>query len=344
MRFTEAEIEFVKENYGEISYLEMSKILGVKHARVKSIGQKFCKNKIGIGTSKFSRTQIKYQCNDDYFEIPNEENSYWAGFIAADGCVSQLRETCQKKLAIALQGLDITHLEKFKTDIEFQGPILKGKTNYKYKGVVSVKDTCLVQVTSTKLCDDLFKNYNVTPKKSLTLKPPKNLSFENSIAFIKGYIDGDGWIQPKRDAQWASIISMLGTLEMVTWIRDIFEIILDKTLPPKCVSKRVGDKNTFCFNVSNVNGRGILIALGGVERGLERKWAGIVEEASVYKDPRIKFSIEDVEDIEIRLANGEKQYVIAKDYGVHQVTISQIHLKKKKWVNIVRDNKEVLAA
>jgi len=33
-------------------------------------------------------SNLKYECNESYFSVPNIENSYWAGFIAADGYIN----------------------------------------------------------------------------------------------------------------------------------------------------------------------------------------------------------------------------------------------------------------
>ena len=51
-----------------------------------------------------------YNKNHDFFTVPNKLNSYWAGFIAADGCV-----TGKHILAIKLSEKDKEHLQKIAT-------------------------------------------------------------------------------------------------------------------------------------------------------------------------------------------------------------------------------------
>lgn len=42
----------------------------------------------------------KYSYNDNYFRTPNLENSYWAGFIAADGCVYKGHTGCGEQRVV----------------------------------------------------------------------------------------------------------------------------------------------------------------------------------------------------------------------------------------------------
>jgi hypothetical protein len=80
---------------------------------------------------------------------------------------------------------------------------------------------------------DLKTNFNLTPQKTLTLKPP-NVTGDNALAFIAGYIDGDGSVllgfkQRKRVSDYPEIsISAAGTFEVLSWIKCIF----DEMCPP----------------------------------------------------------------------------------------------------------------
>lgn len=152
-------------------------------------------------------------CNDSYFSVPNLENSYWAGFIAADGNIHQRKALWQKKLGIGLSAVDLEHLESFVSVVEYKGKISKFNNN-KGKPIVSIG------ITSSELCGDLERNFNITPKKSLVLMPP-DLGDETLIkAFIKGYIDGDGSMGIYRGFPRLTVI---GTMQFVGWIRGCFE-------------------------------------------------------------------------------------------------------------------------
>ena len=145
------------------------------------------------------------------------ESCYWAGFIAADG---NLRKSQAKEISIMLNIRDTKHLRKLKKYLKYSGKV--NVREYKCTGKV-----CRISITNTKLFEDLVTNFNVTPIKSLTLKPPKNLTKKQSLAFIAGYIDGDGSIHTslgKRSITRQLVLNILGTKKMLCWIKNVFNL------------------------------------------------------------------------------------------------------------------------
>lgn len=153
--------------------------------------------------------------NENFFTELNLENSYWAGFIAADGNVCQPpgRSLC---LSIGLQRRDGYHLEKLRRSIgaghtydidtfDKRHEKMRYKTQY--------------QLYSNKICNDLESRFYVTPRKSLTCEPP-NVEGNFAHAFIAGYIDGDGCYtltggRPR--------IYIRGTEAMLNWIASVYD-------------------------------------------------------------------------------------------------------------------------
>ena len=66
--------------------------------------------------------------------------------------------------------------------------------------------------------EGLGNNFNIVPRKSLILRPLNNLTNEFSKNFIRGYVDGDGWIIKNTNTKR---IGILGTKEMLEWIKNI---------------------------------------------------------------------------------------------------------------------------
>lgn len=65
---------------------------------------------------------MKYLLNKTFFRDFNELTCYWAGFIAADGCLRQNWRT----LNFCLNAKDIEHLESFSKDIgDFRDRLIK---------------------------------------------------------------------------------------------------------------------------------------------------------------------------------------------------------------------------
>ena len=154
-----------------------------------------------------------YRRNEEFFSEPNGVNSYWAGFLAADGYVN-LRSG--KILTIHLHRKDRNHLERFKSLTESTAPIR------------NCHDKCSnFNNSSSKWVDDLQANWSITTNKSLTLRPPPTdpSRSEINLAFIVGYIDGDGcwdW-QVSKSQNWDYLrLQIEGTLEMLEWIQAVF--------------------------------------------------------------------------------------------------------------------------
>ena len=70
--------------------------------------------------------------------------------------------------------------------------------------------------------NDLWSNFNIGPRKSLTIKPPNGLTQEQSLSYICGLIDGDGsvYIQKSKGISYYKI-KIVGTHELMHWCKDI---------------------------------------------------------------------------------------------------------------------------
>lgn len=155
---------------------------------------------------------------DDYFSCPNETNSYWAGFIAADGCIYD-RGAGQKQLSIILKSDDKSHLAKIAKEIAPESNIQTYRRAATDKKAETEESRW--RVASNQIALDLSERYNIEPRKSTTLKPPVGLSKECNLAYIAGYIDGDGsyFLKGGRPR-----ISIVGTREILDYIASETEI------------------------------------------------------------------------------------------------------------------------
>lgn len=196
-RWSEDEKKIVLGNYGKLSYEQISLLLPNRNwFQVRNQA-----NYLGL-TNK-SNLGRKYSTNKNFFTYPNLLNCYWAGFIAADGCVRR------NKLSIGLAHLDANHLEQFVKDISFTGKI------YYYEKAIKLEISCDNYV------QDLFNIFNITERKSLTLKPPHIENEDLVSAYIIGLIDGDGCISFKRPGNIC--ISISGTQFVLEWVKEYFD-------------------------------------------------------------------------------------------------------------------------
>lgn len=148
----------------------------------------------------------KYSLEDNFFTTYTDLSCYWAGFLAADGCIL----SNGNYVSLELNSIDLNHIQKFHLALCFTGPIT-------YKG-----NAARLQITSDVIVHDLINNFNITRQKTFTLQPP-NLNTEDHIrSFIRGYIDGDGSIWFEHDIRYKKPqyrLSMAGTESMLEWIK-----------------------------------------------------------------------------------------------------------------------------
>jgi hypothetical protein len=147
----------------------------------------------------------------DFFSDLTPQSAYLAGFIASDGHLG-----AGKQVKISLKHNDISHLTKFETITH---------TTNKAK---QYKNNCNITWSNCyKWFDDLYRIYNITECKSLTLKPPNISDYILKLYFIAGYIDGDGswsFTIRKENHSLRERITIYGTKEIIQWIHDTLKI------------------------------------------------------------------------------------------------------------------------
>lgn len=170
---------------GKYSCAELGRMYKVKGSSIISIltrrGIKINKD---YGGHKHKR---KYQLNENYFDIiDNEHKAYWLGFLYADGYHHELRYL----IRLSLQETDGYILDSFANDLESTKPLYiekpskKGKQNSKIIAITSKHMSCKI------------KELGIHQNKSFTIKFPTNKQVPDHLIhhFIRGYLDGDGWI------------------------------------------------------------------------------------------------------------------------------------------------------
>jgi len=226
-KWLDSERQIIKDSYGILTYKEISNILDRSISSIENEARKLKLINSTIGMNSLSH-KTKYNINHNVFCDLTNENCYMAGFIAADGNI------LKNRIAIGLKKDDLEHLKLIKSFFEYSGKI------YEYTNSVHL------EMRSNQIVEDLKNKFNITERKSLTLKPPVVLEEKFAYAFIKGYIDGDGSIYFTNNKQYKYLsISCVGTEEMCCWIKFYFDKILDSTTP-----KIQKNNNIFVFRVN----------------------------------------------------------------------------------------------
>jgi hypothetical protein len=196
--------------------------------------------------------------NEAYFSIPNSVNSYWAGFLAADGSIYKNNVTFYQR--------EIEPLEKLRAEIGHTCKILNRDRGFTIENSISF--------ASQQMVDDLKNNYFITPAKSLTLRPPKHLDRDCSLSFITGFIDGDGTISFARNKKTGyeyPVVSITGTRPMLEWMS-----LVSGQKYSICRRSDCKDGLTFKMSATHNKARGFLFPLHNhkatVPHRLRRKW------------------------------------------------------------------------
>lgn len=257
MKFTKTEEEFIRTNFQNKSASEIGELLGRSESSIENK-----KHRMGLKTGP-RRT---YELDENYFSNINLESCYWAGFIAADGCV---REGLYH-ITITLAKKDEDHLRKLINQIQYSGSIKHRTFKVKNNPAFKKKEYAAVNLTicSKVIYNDLIQNFNLHPRKSLTLTRP-NLIGDEALAFIKGLIDGDGCIGRSKKGRLS--IGFDGSEDIVKWVAETF----DKIVPPVGIyhSKPRKRKKHFIYKVTGKRAELIFATLKNVKTSyLERKW------------------------------------------------------------------------
>lgn len=187
-----------------------------------------------------------YPVNENYFEKFNEDSSYLLGLICADGNIELNKNSNPCRLNISLKREDISLLEIVKQKLEFAGPV----KIYSKKLNGKIFPQAILRISSRILCQKLF-NIGIINKKSLCLKPLKQLPPIYIKDFIRGYFDGDGSICTRKDNGYLKL-EILGTKEILHFIQTEFSKIYKKvgslTQRKNIFSLQFnGNKSCLCF-------------------------------------------------------------------------------------------------
>lgn len=255
--WTNDEKDYLKNNYKNSSATNIAKYL---KRSVSSVENKI--NKLGLkkGYKRF------YNVDLEFFNIPNLINCYWAGFIAADGTIRKK----EKQLCLCLANKDKKHIKLFNNDICYNGPIKNGKKIIDNK---VYKHNYINICGAKKIIDDLESVFNITAKKTFTLKNPR-LEINNALSYIIGYIDGDGTIGNYGGRAYLSIVS--GSAIILKWIKQTIEQhfnIITKDIRKERKKRRC---NTYVYKITGYKAIKVLDNLNKFNvPKLSRKWRNI---------------------------------------------------------------------
>ncbi len=214
-RWSLKEIEILKNNIEANSVTKLMEFLPER--TYHGIAEMKRKLQLKVGPRKL------YQINKTFFKEYSLLSSYWAGFLAADGCIKEK----EHQISLRLAATDREHVILFAKTMGHNGDLKTNTEKRKLLPHLAEKEYSNVNVNicGKELVNDLWLNYNIGAKKSLTLEPPIQITnFDVKLPFIIGYIDGDGTISLSQSNRIS--LAVIGTEKMILWIKDIIDILV----------------------------------------------------------------------------------------------------------------------
>lgn len=231
-RWTNEQIDFLKNNYNIMSYAEISSIIDKSEGSIRAKchdlklvkKNKWSDDEIDFLTKNYTKLSTKqiafalnrtessiqlkanklglkkspYYCNYRFFsDINTEEKAYWLGFISADGWMSKNDKSNAGVVGIELQYRDIDHLKKFNKSINGNYTIAERYKTCQIYDEYSDKlhRMCNIRIYSLDMYNDLLQ-LGLHNNKTYEMHLP-DISSELMHHFIRGYFDGDGCIRIK---------------------------------------------------------------------------------------------------------------------------------------------------
>lgn len=168
-----------------------------------------------------TKRHYKYDFNRSIFkEKPNPEMAYWLGFLLADGYIGK-RSNGHLSVELHLGAKDKNHLIKFANFIQMPKEKIEESIKQTVGGAYT-RDNIVYRFNafSNEMANDL-KKYNILQNKSLKEIPYIFDSEELEINYIRGLIDGDGYVS--NPSVKNKRIGICGSKEICTYISDFFK-------------------------------------------------------------------------------------------------------------------------
>lgn len=241
-----------------------------------------------------SATGRKFFFKKDVWREISQESCYWAGFLAADGCL--LSRGNSNRLSIELQSRDEAHLRKFIEFTEYTNKKLTFSRKFTKMGIL--KHYCSVNIyCGESWIEDLKSNFSIVPSKTHILQPPKIDDEFLKLCYVIGYIDGDGTIDVRENVRKIGLSVTGASFDIIEWIHNIF---INLTENCRITNKKPKIVFTRKYFKANLQGNSACAAIDYLSKlpvpKLERKWNSpelisyIQKQKSLYPDKFLIYS------------------------------------------------------
>lgn len=227
------------------------------------------------GFNNLYTTPFKYSYDRAFFSRVTLETCYWGAIMTTDGCIS-MRKGIPTIIWVAAEK-DKPHMEAFKAAIKSNHP-LNRRTN---RCQISTTDPnkhhvnyAIALENAREWAADLERHFGVTHNKTLRCPPPSLPTLAHKLAYIRGYIDGDGFITC--DKEGVLDVGICGiNREMIAWVKSVVDdmgLPTAKKVIPSLVHQ-AKDENCYYYHVRGFRAAVLFELLRRLPvPNLSRKW------------------------------------------------------------------------
>ena len=240
--FQQIVINLVEEG---LTISEIAKQLGKNQSSVSSVVKIF-----NLTPKKKYINTINHTFFD---EIDTPEKAYLLGFFIADGCINTDNERSKGRFSINQSEDDREIVEAFKKYLQVPSDI---QIINNQSGVKHRKTQYRLRWTSPYMRDILTQKYNITSNKTLDVEfqfPIELISIELQNHFVRGFIDGDGYMGDNGQEGNFSI-SIVGTsIPFIVQIGDLISKATDMTYSIHKVQGKSCDYYSLRWSCDRIN-------------------------------------------------------------------------------------------
>ena len=237
------------------------------------------------------RRKQELSVNEQYFkEIDTPAKAYYLGFLMADGWIMSDFHSW----GIGLQEQDKYILERLAKEINFLGEI-KNAQQSEAKFIPQHNPNAqypVLVVKSTNMCKDLIL-HGIVPKKTGKETLPRDLDKNLIRHFIRGFIDGDGWViwnKHKKFNVGVCSSSMNILLSIKEYLEETFPEMTDYKIISKI--KESSSVKVYYYNLYGEHADKVLQHLyADTDLYLDRKYQKYLEYLN-YRSPKMETSFE----------------------------------------------------
>lgn len=193
--------------------------------------------KYDIYNSKYTREKTNY-VNEDYFcNIDSPDKAYFLGFIMADGNMYK-RKNGTYQFSIKIKNTDKDILFKFADAIGFNKEKIHERSENRNGTITHCTE---IKIYNQRFCNSLIA-LGIIPRKTGKEYMPE-MPDEFKKDFIRGYIDGDGWIGKDK--------ALIGICSSSNKILEQINEYLKETINTKLNSNKRRKDNVYVNSTAN---------------------------------------------------------------------------------------------